>query len=115
MTDQPTVLGQLMQNEADLSQVSDDQCEASWNKISKAIDEIDQERGNPSKAFPRMHAINLMPDEDWNPKTAFNTRPTPRNNWRFPSRRLAAAMIAVFLGVVALLAGALYLDRKSVV
>lgn len=114
MTDQPTVLGQLMQNEADLSQMSDDQREASWNEISKAIDVIDQERKNSSKAFPRIGSISLTPDEDWNPKTAFNTRPTPRNMWRLPSRRLAAAMIAVFLGVVALLAGALYLQTSGI-
>ncbi len=114
MPDLKSVLGQLMQQEADLSQPSDDQCDASWNRISQLIDQVEQERGRPQKSFPSLDSFDSLDNEEWNPKTAFDARSTPRSFWRLPTRRLAAAMLAVFFGVVALLAGALYLQSSGI-
>lgn len=113
MPDQRTILGLLMQNEADQSQPADDQREASWIRISEAIDEIERVRRNDPTTFPQINPGNVVTDDEWNPKTAFNTRSTPRSVWRFPSRRMAFAMFAVFLSVAALF-GVLYLQSSGI-
>lgn len=114
MPDEQTVLGILMQQDADLNQPGDDERDASWIRISQAIDTIEQERGTSSQAFPRIDPLVPVPDEDWNPKTVFNTRTPPRSSWQFPSRRLAVAMFAVFVAVAVFLAGALYLQSSGI-
>jgi len=111
MSDRQTVLGRLMQMEAELSQTADDQREASWIRISEAIDEIERVRRSGPMPSPQM---NPVPDEDWNPKTAFNPKPTPPSVWRFPNRRMALAMFAVVLGVAAFLAGVFYLQTSGI-
>lgn len=113
MSDSRTILGLLMQNEADQSQPADDQREASWIRISEAIDEIERKRLNDPSTIPQINPANVVSDDEWNPKTAFNTRSTPRSVWRFPSRRLAFAMVAVFLSVAALL-GVLYMQSSGI-
>lgn len=114
MSDQLTVLGLLMQNEADQAQPAEDQREASWVKISEAIDIIQYERRSDPAKIPHLDPIVPVADEEWNPKTAFNTRSMPRSGWRFPTRRLAFAMFAVFLGLAAFLAGSLYLQSSGI-
>jgi len=114
MPDEQTVLGILMQQDADLNQPGDDERDASWNRLSQAIDLIEHERRTSYHTFPHIDPLVPVPDEDWNPKTVFNNRTPPRSSWRFPSRRLAVAMFAVFLAVAVFLAGALYLQSSGI-
>jgi hypothetical protein len=114
MSDLQTVLGLLMQYEADQNQPSDDQREASWTRISEAIDEIERQRQTEQNPAPHVNVPIPVPDQDWNPKTAFNTRSMPRSVWRFPTRRLVFTMFAIFFGVAAILASTLYLQSSGI-
>ena len=95
---QMTILGILMQQDAERSQPDDSRRAASWQVISQAISQ-------PAPVAGRQSGTEaIQPKTIWNPRSVFNPQSASRSSWHYPSRRLVYQAFALVL-VVAVFPG----------
>lgn len=106
---QMTILGILMQQDAERSQPDDSRRAASWQVISQAISQ-------PAPVAGRQSGTEAMqPKTIWNPRSVFNPQSASRSSWHYPSRRLVYQAFALVLVVAIFLAAGLFFGRGGFV
>lgn len=108
-----TVLGILMQRDAEKSQPDEAKAAATWQAISQAIAGPSTDEARPASSVRSRsadHDDSLL-DGTWNPRTAFNPQNAPRASWHYPSRRLVIQALSLVLIIAIFLAAGLVFSR----